>query len=287
MNDLLNLDLQTESTRIVDFIRHTFEQSGKTTAVIALSGGIDSAVSLVLTAKALGSEHVHAYYLPSKTSSPIHLTDAQAVVAQVGLPDANFQIIPLKGILQKTWRLIKKSEPQVKLLAEHPQPQRGPAQPTSGAEARLRLANLAARIRMMLIFDQAKRLDALVVGTENYSESLLGYFTRFGDAASDLEPIHHLYKTQVNQLAAYLNLPASILHKPPSADLWPGQTDAKELGFSYEQADPILSLLSQGNASPEIIAKGYDQTLVDQVVKQVNQSKFKQEVPYYLASVSR
>ena len=158
---------------------------------------------------------------------------------------------------------------------------------------RLRLANIAARTRMVVIFDQAKLHDALVVGTENQSEHLLGYFTRFGDEASDVEPIRHLYKIQVRELAKFLEVPREIIDKPPTAGLWIGQTDEAELGFSYEDADPILFLHYEQQKPPKEIIKlltestqrntKEDEKLVKKVLRYCEQMSFKHNLPYMLS----
>lgn len=251
----------TESNRIIDFIKITFEQTQKATAVIGLSGGIDSAVSFALTARSIGADHIQAFHLPSKTTNPEHLKDIQALISNTKFPISNFHNIPIYSIIQKSWRIIKHHSP----LA---------ADDTFKATNRLRLANLAARIRMMLLFDAAKKYDALVIGTENRSESMLGYFTRFGDSASDLEPIAHLFKTQVIEMAQYLEIPEAFIKKSPSADLWPGQTDETELGFSYAEADPILMQLDQGQTPIEPLA--------EKIIAAVNRNKFKHQVPYVI-----
>lgn len=277
----MTFDPQAHSQQIIDFIRHVFTHTRKSTAIIGLSGGIDSAVAFVLTTKALGADHVHAYHLPSKTTHPQHLQDIQQLMTTIQFPLTNFHIIPISGIIQKTWRIIKRStDAGIKEFARAAGPRlRESSTHNSDSEAvkkinQLRLANLSARIRMLILFDAAKQHDGLVVGTENKSESMLGYFTRFGDAASDLEPISHLYKTQVIQLTQYLHLPPVFLTKPPSADLWHGQTDAAELGFSYAQADPILMQLAAGQQPHGELAQ--------KVISIVNQNTFKHRAPYTL-----
>ena len=256
---------------LTTFIRNTFDQAGKHTAVIGLSGGIDSATSYLLTVKALGPEHVEAFYLPTKTSHPVHLQDINFLLQP---PTSRFHLFPIGSIIQKSWRVINK----IKSTADQPPPPNSSPDSTT----KLRLANLTARIRMMILFDQAKKFDALVVGTENKSEAMLGYYTRYGDEASDLEPIGHLYKTEVIDLAKSLGVPSSIIDKPPSADLWPGQTDAKELGFTYAQADPILKLIDQHQTKAEIIQAGFEESLTDAVLNQVTSTTFKHQVPYRL-----
>ena len=266
-----SIDPVGETDKIVNFIQTKFRETQKTRAIMALSGGLDSATSLLLTVKALGPENVHCLHLPAKNSHPIHTEHAQLLIAKFHIPASNFQILPLGAIIQKSWRIIKHHSNQFDLKSSN-------LVLSSSKDLiinRLRLANLAARIRMTLLFDQAKKLDALVIGTENLSEYLLGYYTRFGDEASDLEPIRHLYKTQVIELAKYLGVPEPIIQKPPSADLWPGQTDAQELGFTYQDADPILYQIQQGQV-PE------RSPLVEAVTKQINRNHFKQEVPYHL-----
>lgn len=280
----MNTTTTSQSETIINFIRNTFEQSGKPTAVIALSGGIDSATSCVLTVKALGPERVHAFHLPSKTSNPIHLEHCRELVTTFHLPPSNFHVISIGSIIQKTWRIIKHyTDTELAFSgAQGSAGSRALQKADSKSANQLRLANIAARVRMITIYDQAKKYDALVIGTENYSEHLLGYYTRFGDEASDLEPIRHLYKTQVIELAKHLGVPQSIIDKPPSADLWRGQTDANELGFTYEQADPILELIDQGKTESEITALGFDPTLVTAIIKQVTNVSFKHHVPYHL-----
>ena len=276
--------MPTTSTKsndsIVSFIRDTFNRTGKSTAVIALSGGLDSATSLVLATKAIGADHVHAYYLPSKTSNHQNESDARAAVKTAQLPEKNFRIIPITSIIQKSWRIINRHSRPDRESIQISTKEWIPGQARN--DGRLRLANMAARIRMTIIFDQAKKLDALVIGTENRSEHLLGYFTRFGDEASDIEPFRHLFKTQIIALAQTLGIPQSIIDKPPSADLWPGQTDAAELGFTYTEADPILELIDQQKTKAEIIKRGYEENLITAVFAKVNNASFKHKVPYTL-----
>jgi NAD+ synthase len=272
MLNLPPIDPATESERLITFIKKAFADSKFSTAVIGLSGGIDSSVSFALTVKALGTDRVHAYHLPSKTTPPQHHKDLQQLTSDLGLQTDHFHLIPISGLIQKTWRTIHRHS---KLESKNQQDKK-----RSQETNKLRLANLAARIRMSLLFDAAKKHNALVIGTENKSESLLGYFTRFGDAASDLEPITHLYKTHVYQLANHLQLPESIIQKNPSADLWKDQTDETELGFSYAKADPILYAYSNNQSSQSIIEAGADPALVEKVFARIAQTDFKHHVPY-------
>jgi NAD+ synthase len=239
----------------------------------------------LLAVQALTPQNVFVVYLPAKASDPRHLTQVQLLIKQTKLPKENFTLIPISGMVQKVWKGIKRESGFHKsLVAQNCQP--GLSKPKRQELTqlnRLRLANLAVRLRMIALYDQAKLLDALVVGTENYSEHLLGYYTRFGDEASDLEPIRHLYKTQVYQLAQHLKIPQAIIEQEPTAGLWSGQTDESELGFSYRQADPILYLLQNGKTEQAIIKLGFNGQLVSNVLTQVKGNHFKSETPYTLA----
>lgn len=219
------------STAIETFIKETLESSGKQTLVIAVSGGIDSAVSLTLAARAVGADHVHAVLMPYADQD---MADARAILDFNQIPAINrheFQIKPIVDACMAAVQLKQTSAPD---------------STDANADTELsavRVGNMKARSRMILLYDMAKSLDALVCGTENKSEKYLGYFTRFGDAASDLEPISQLYKTQVFELAKTLAMPSQIIDKAPSAGLWQGQTDEAEFGFSYSDADAVLTII--------------------------------------------
>ncbi|MFC1653764.1 NAD+ synthase [Patescibacteria group bacterium] len=273
------INTSKESQKIIDFIKQTFKENNKSTAVVALSGGIDSATSLILASKALGSENIFPLHLPSKTTNPKSTKDVLELLESASINKEKLTTIHIGSIIQKTWRAIKNYSGSETHFPKETKDKKKKNQDIARLN-RIRLANFAARTRMMMIYDHAKRTNSLVVGTENYSEHLLGYYTRFGDEASDLEPIKHLYKTQIGSLAKHLGIPKSILEKAPSADLWSGQTDEKELGFSYEQADPILYLNDQGKSKHEIIERGFEKDIVKKVLKQVQKNSFKHKVPY-------
>lgn len=251
------------ATNIVAFIRQTFQTAQKTKAVIAVSGGIDSAVSLRLLVEALGRQSVIGVLLPFGDQD---MTDGQAVLEHVGVPTAQQHTIQIKPIVMMS----------AQQLDFHYDADR------AVESEKLRLGNLMARTRMMMVYDLARQHDALVCGTENKSEHYLGYFTRFGDAASDLEPLVQLYKTQVRSLAQYLNLPAIFWQKAPSAGLWTGQTDEAELGFSYQDADKVLFQLIDRRQPPTSIVRQTDlsEEVVTAVLNQVRKSAFKLVVPY-------
>jgi NAD+ synthase len=234
---------------IISFLLSILQKTGKKTIIVAVSGGIDSALSLTLAVKAAGEANVHAVFLPYKDQST---ADSQEIVRWNGVRSENIHEINI-GVM-------------VDSIAEK----------LSAAGDSLRLGNIMARTRMIAVYDLAKKMDALVCGTENKSERYLGYFTRFGDEASDIEPIQHVYKTQVRQLAQHLGMPNVFLEKPPTAGLWQGQTDEQELGFSYEEADKALAELIDGEQV------GADQSVKEKVQARVRSQQFKHEVPYKL-----
>jgi len=242
---------------IVKFIRETFAAQNKKYAIIAVSGGIDSALSLALLAQALPKDQIITVFLPYSTQST---EDAETIVNFLNIPLQNQHKMNIAPIVDAAAKLLPITK-----------------------ENHHRKGNLMARSRMMLVFDTAKRLDGLVCGTENKSEHFLGYYTRFGDAASDIEPLANLYKTNVREVAEYLAFPAQFLEKSPSAGLWQGQTDEKEMGFSYEVADQVLYQLVDERKEPEqIFVRDISKEMIASVVKQVKNNRFKFHVPYVM-----
>jgi NAD+ synthase len=245
----LNAPLAVEV--LASFIRDTVETSGTQGIVVGLSGGIDSALAAALAALALGAGGVHAFVLPYRTSQRASEQDARAVAEHLGLA---LQKIDISPMVDAYFEL----------------------EPKASAERR---GNKMARERMTILFDQAKKLDALVLGTSNKTEILLGYSTVFGDNASSLNPLGDLYKCQVRQLSRHLGLPSQVLDKIPSADLWPGQTDEDELGFSYETADEVLYLLFDLGLRPEeVIDRGYDEAAVWRIVSLEQRFRYKRRL---------
>jgi NAD+ synthase len=229
--------------------------------VLGLSGGIDSAVVAYLTAEAIGADRLLAVLMPYRTSSPASRADAEAVVADLGSTSELVEITPMVDGYFGTGS--------------------APGAIGDGPEASaLRRGNLAARMRMAVLYDRSVTWGGLVVGTGNKTELLIGYTTIFGDAASAFNPIGDLYKTQVRQLAVALGVPDAILRKAPSADLWPGQTDEVEGAFSYPVLDRLLFWrVDKRRSIEEMAALGFDPAMVERVDRMIAGSEFKRQVP--------
>ena len=237
---------------LVEFLRNETRKVGFERAVVAVSGGVDSATVAFLAAEALGAKHVTALWLPYKTSSAESERDAQAVVSTLGIKSYTVDI-----------------SPQIDAYFDrHPD------------ASRLRRANKMARERMTIAYDYSAATNALVYGTSNKTELLLGYGTQYGDMASAINPIGDLYKTQLRQLAAELGVPKPIIEKAPTADLWPGQTDEGELGFAYEDVDRLLMhMVDRREPDQHLRALAFDQKFIDHVRKLVRGSQFKRRLP--------
>lgn len=241
---------------LVQFLRCEFAAAGFRRAVVAMSGGVDSSVSAALVARALGANNIYPLLLPYRDSSSTD--DAKLVITHIGIPKRNITQIDIASFV----------DPMITL---------------DPSMDRLRRGNIMARVRMILLYDSAKKHQALVVGTENKTEHILGYFTRFGDEASDIGPLRNLYKTQVLELARQLGLPERIITKAPTAGLWEGQTDEGEFGFTYTQADAILGMIVDKKQSvDEVARKGYDRATVEKVVERMKENNFKHHLPIIL-----
>jgi NAD+ synthase len=254
---LLNVDVTRRV--LVSFLRQEMSRFGFTKATLGLSGGVDSALSCFLAAEALGPENVLAILMPYRSSAPESAEHAMLVVNQTGVAHKVVDITPMV-------------EPYLSLFPDMSPVRRG---------------NVMARTRMIVLYDHSVLWNALVVGTSNKTELLLGYGTLFGDMASALNPLGDLYKTQVRQMACNMGVPDVIVSKAPSADLWVGQTDEAELGFTYAEVDKLLYLLVDERYSPdEAAAAGFEPRFVAAVIRKVRQSQYKR-VPPIIAKVSR
>ncbi|MEJ2011252.1 MAG: NAD+ synthase [Anaerolineales bacterium] len=241
------------TTRILTgFIRSEIQRAGFERGVVGVSGGIDSALACFLSAQAIGPENVLALMLPYASSSPESREHAKLVIEKTGVQSKTYDITPMV-------------EPY---FESHP-----------GMD-QVRRGNVMARARMIVLYDHSAAFDGLVIGTGNKTEILLGYTTLFGDSASALNPIGDLYKTQVRQLARAIGVPEIIIEKPPSADLWVGQTDEGELGFTYADVDRLLFKLVDQRYSPQsCIEAGFNRTFVENVVERIRQTQYKRVLP--------
>ncbi|HFC09006.1 MAG TPA: NAD+ synthase [Chloroflexi bacterium] len=250
----IDLAINTDLARriLTGFIRSEIGRIGLKRAVVGLSGGVDSALSCFLAAEALGPENVLAVRMPYRTSSRESLEHAQMVI------DAT-------GVRSLTVDITEMVEPYFARFPEMDKRRRG---------------NMMARARMMVLYDQSAAFGGLVVGTSNKTEILLGYSTLYGDSAYAINPIGDLYKTQVWQLSEAVGVPEVIIKKAPTADLWAGQTDEQELGFSYREADRLLYLLVDRRYTPqECIEEGFDEAFVQAVVRRMRRNHFKRLMP--------
>lgn len=220
--ELLQINCRKEQERICSFISEYMKSSGSSGLVVGLSGGLDSSVALGIASKLMGGERLTALFIVTDEESCVEgLTDAEGVAALFGV---GLEIVNISEALRRLQASLSNFD----------------------AEDMLSLGNLKARLRMSVLYYYANRLGRLVLGTGDKSELLLGYFTKYGDGGVDILPLGHLYKTQVMQLARHLSIPERVVNKPPSPNLWPGQTAERELGMNYGSIDLILLGLEQG-----------------------------------------
>lgn len=245
------IDPQLTAGWLVSFLREEFERRGFEKAVIGLSGGVDSAVTAFLSAQALGPENVIGVRMPYRTSNPESLTHAQLVIDKLGIQSRTIDISPaVDGYLAN-------------------EPDADPA----------RRGNVMARERMIVLFDLSAKYKALPVGTGNKTERLLGYFTWHADDSPPINPLGDLFKTQVWQLATFLGVPDVIVSKPASADLIEGQTDERDFGISYAEADKILNWLVSGYSPASLVSRGFDPAKVELVRTRLAGTHWKRKLP--------
>ncbi|MBX6395356.1 MAG: NAD+ synthase [Alicyclobacillaceae bacterium] len=260
VEELLGISAPLAVEMMTLFLKEEVGKAGFSRVVFGLSGGIDSAVVAYLAARAFPRDQILAVLMPYRTSSPSSMEDAKKVVGELGIP---YEVVDISPMVDAFFA----GEPDASLL---------------------RRGNRMARERMCVLYDRSARDGALVIGTSNKTELLLGYGTQFGDLASAVNPIGDLYKTQVRQVARFLGVPQSILDKPPSADLWEDQTDEKELGFTYEEVDRLLYYMVDLRYSKRaLIGLGFSERFVDTVARRVRLNQYKRRPPVILKLSNR
>lgn len=237
---------------LVDFIKGQLKIRGFQKAIVGLSGGVDSALTLILTVKAIGPKNVTALILPYKNLSGENLADAVNLAKKLKI---NYKIIDISSMVDCYFKLIQE-------------------------ESQLRKGNKMARERMSVLYDFSHKLKALVVGTSNRSELLMGYGTLYGDLSCAFMPLAGLFKSQLYSLGQFLKVPHKILAKAPSAGLWPKQTDEAELGIRYEKLDKLLYLMVDEKKSlAKLLKAGFSPGLIKKIQEKIRANQFKGQLP--------
>lgn len=248
VNNLVTLD------KLYNVFKENYNLIPSKKAIIGLSGGIDSSLVAAIAINCLGKDSVNLYYMPYKTSSEESLTDAKKLCEKFNI---NLNIIDITSVADAFFKL-------------------------NSVDTNLRKGNVLSRIRMITLFDEAKKHDGIVIGTTNKTEMLLGYGTWYGDMASSINPIGYLYKRDVIKLSKEIGLPESIITKKPTADLWPNQTDEEELGFTYDLADDFFYHAIELNKSKEFLYEKFTKEFTDSIIKRVLNNSFKRSLPKIL-----
>lgn len=253
--DLSEAELEERREHITAFIRDMVDRAGADGAVLGLSGGIDSTTTAYLGVEALGADAVHGLIMPGRINPDASRTDAERIAGDLGIV---YDVLPIEPI----YEAITEAYP-------------------AGADDRTAAGNVRVRVRGVLNYFVANAENRIVLGTGNRSEALTGYFTKYGDQAVDCNPIGNLFKLQVRQLARRLGVPEDIVEKPPSAEMWTGQTDEDELGVDYDTLDHVLALHVVGPFSRTATARtlGLDEAVIDRVVELHRASAHKRRMP--------
>lgn len=257
--DALVIDAPSVTGRITEFIAEQIKASGLRGAVVSVSGGVDSAVTLALTVMALGRDQVRSITMPERDiTSEDDVKDVIQLAEMFEVTCDSIEITPVIHVMRSLLPLYDPSD-------------------------RVSTGNIKTRVRMTIAYHYANVLRSMVVGSTNRTEWMTGYFTKYGDGGVDLMPIADLYKTQVRQLASYLGIPRNIIEKTPTAGLWPGQSDEEELGIKYEVLDFILYAWERGMDIVDITNElSVDHSTVEQVLKRVRVNEHKRRLPLIL-----
>jgi NAD+ synthase len=259
-NNRANLKLNGTIVRdlLVRFIKDQTFNAGFSKGVIGISGGVDSAVSAVLASEALGKENVLGVMIPYRTSNPKSIEDARLVLQATGIRS---ELVDISTMVDGYCEEHKITDS-------------------------LRRGNVMARMRMSVLYDLSAREKALVIGTSNKTEILVGYGTQHGDLACAINPLGDLYKSQIWQLAEVLGVPKSVIEKAPSADLWEGQTDETEMGVTYAKLDALLfEMIDERHSDEELMKLGFEESLIKKVRGMIQKNQFKRRPPL-IAKVS-
>lgn len=261
MKTILEFNNSHLTELLTGFISNETRRIGLKKCVIGLSGGIDSAVVAYLSALALGNKNVTCLIMPYRTSSPDSIEDAMRVVSELKVDHRIADISdPVDAIFEKC---------------------------VGEEDSNVRKGNVMARVRMILLYDESARRKGLVIGTGNKTELLLGYSTVYGDSASAINPVGDLYKTQLRSLAEHLKVPKEIIAKKPSADLWKGQTDEGELGFTYAMVDEYLyNKVDLRHPRETLIMMGFEIDFMNKVDSMIERNQFKR-LPPVIAKVGK
>jgi len=247
----LAINIEKTKKILVNFIKKEFKNTGFNRAILGISGGVDSALSAALCCEALGRESVIGLILPyGKKSADIRLAKQIVKILKI-----KYELIDISPMIDPYFKRFTGSD-------------------------KVRRGNKMARERMSILYDQSKRFNALVIGTGNKTESLLGYCTIFGDAACAINPLSSLYKFQVLQLAAAMGIPKEIIQRKPSAGLWTGQTDEAELGYSYSDMDRLLHyMVDEKLDKTKLISMGFKKKFIEDIASRMAKNRFKFQPP--------
>jgi NAD+ synthase len=252
VGDKLKLDIKIVRNKLVRFIKDQMAGAGFSKAVIGVSGGVDSAVSVTLAAEALGKENVLGVMMPYRSSNPKSIEDAKTVIKVTGIRS---DLVDISKMVDS-------------YCGEH-----------KIADS-IRKGNVMARMRMIVLYDFSAREKALVIGTSNRTEILVGYGTQHGDIACAINPLGGLYKSQIWQLAETIGVPKEVIEKAPSADLWEGQTDEGELGITYAKLDALLfEMIDKQHSDKELVEQGFDSELINKMHGMIQKNQFKSRLP--------